>query len=159
MDVRHLLVDTHTHLPPAATLAGLSSTDAARRVGGVPHSIAEIVAHMAFWQNWFCRRLDGVHEPMVSSAALGWPEPTPGGWNDLKSHFLVGLERVAMHGDAASALDQPISPALEFPPLAQFTVRDALVHVAQHNSYHLGQIVSLRQALGLWPPPGGGWTW
>ena len=37
--------------------------------------------------------------------------------------------------------------------------RDALVHVAHHNAYHLGQIVSLRQAMGLWPPAGGGWTW
>jgi len=159
MKPRDLLIDTIAFIPPAKALDGLTPDQAERHAEGHTHSVAEIVAHMAFWQNWFCRRLDGVHEPMVSSAALGWPEPTPGGWNDLKSHFLVGLERVAMHGDAASALDQPISPALEFPPLAQFTVRDALVHVAQHNSYHLGQIVSLRQALGLWPPPGGGWTW
>ena len=93
---------------------------------------------MAFWQNWFCRRLDGIHEPMVSSAALGWPEPTPGGWEDLKAHFLVGLERVAAHGASRLALDQPIAPAIEFPPLMHYTTRDALVHVAHHNAYHLG---------------------
>jgi len=28
-----------------------------------------------------------------------------------------------------------------------------------HNSYHLGQIAMLRQALGAWPPKGGGDTW
>jgi uncharacterized damage-inducible protein DinB len=40
-----------------------------------------------------------------------------------------------------------------------YTTRDALVHVAHHNAYHLGQIVSLRQAMGVWPPASGGWTW
>ena len=31
--------------------------------------------------------------------------------------------------------------------------------IASHNSYHLGQIVLVRQLLGAWPPPGGGLTW
>ena len=31
--------------------------------------------------------------------------------------------------------------------------------IAQHNSYHLGQIVVIRQMLGTWPPPSGGLTW
>ncbi len=159
MKPKELLIDTIAFIPPAKALDGLSSEQAERHAEGHTHSIAEIVAHIAFWQNWFCRRLDGIHEPMVSSAALGWPEPTPGGWDDLKSHFLTGLERVAAHGDSDASLDQPIAPALEFPPLAHYTTRDALVHVAHHNAYHLGQIVSLRQAMGLWPPAGGGWTW
>lgn len=50
MDARQLLVDTHPHLPPAATLAGLDPADALRKVAGLPHSIAEIVAHMNYWQ-------------------------------------------------------------------------------------------------------------
>jgi hypothetical protein len=35
----------------------------------------------------------------------------------------------------------------------------ALVHVANHNAHHLGQIVLLRQLMGRWPPPSGSWTW
>ena len=31
--------------------------------------------------------------------------------------------------------------------------------IAIHNSHHLGQIVTLRQLMGLWQPRGGGWTW
>jgi uncharacterized damage-inducible protein DinB len=31
--------------------------------------------------------------------------------------------------------------------------------IAAHNSYHLGQVVVLRQMLGAWPPPSGGLTW
>lgn len=158
MNPRQLLIDTVAFIPPAQALDGLTPEQAERHADGPTHSVAEVVAHMAFWQDWFCHRLDGTHEPMVGSAALGWPEPTPGGWEDLKAHFLVGLERVAAHGQPAR-LDQPLTPAIEFPPLMHMTIRDAIVHVAQHNAHHLGQIVSLRQMLQLWPPPGGGWTW
>ena len=161
MKPRELLIDTTAFAPPAQALDGLTPEQAERHgpAPGPTHSVAEIVAHMAFWQNWFCRRLDGIHEPIVGSAALGWPEPTPGGWEDLKAHFLVGLERVAAHGASQAGLDQPIMPAIEFPPLMHYATRDAIVHVSNHNAYHLGQIVSLRQTMGLWPPPGGGWTW
>jgi uncharacterized damage-inducible protein DinB len=159
MNPRELLIDTFAFAPPAQILDGLTPEQAERHADGLTHSIAEIVAHMAFWQNWFCRRLDGIHEPMVGSAALGWPEAAPGAWEDLKLHFLAGLERVAARGTAGAGLDRPITPAIEFPPLANYTTRDTLVHVAHHNAYHLGQIVSLRQAMGLWPPAGGGWTW
>ena len=58
MDARQLLVETHPHLPPADTLAGLSAA-ATRRVAGLPHSIAEVVAHMTFWQEWFTARCHG----------------------------------------------------------------------------------------------------
>ena len=35
----------------------------------------------------------------------------------------------------------------------------ALTNFAGHGVYHLGQVVTLRQGLGLWPPPSGGDTW
>jgi hypothetical protein len=31
--------------------------------------------------------------------------------------------------------------------------------IGAHNSYHLGQVVQLRQMLGAWPPASGGLTW
>jgi uncharacterized damage-inducible protein DinB len=52
-----------------------------------------------------------------------------------------------------------VTPAIEFPPLAHHTVREALVHVAMHNAHHLGQVITLRQLLGAWPPPAGSYTW
>jgi uncharacterized damage-inducible protein DinB len=159
MNPRELLIDTIAYIPPARVLEGLAPEEAERHAPGATHSIAQIVAHILFWQNWFCRRLDGVHEPMVSAAALGWPEPAPGTWPELQNQFLVGLERVVAHGHPTARLDEPIVPAIEFPPLAHYTTGDALVHVAHHNGYHLGQVVLLRQLMGLWPPPSGSWTW
>jgi uncharacterized damage-inducible protein DinB len=159
MHARELLVETFVHIPPARALEGLTPADAERRVSGASHSIAEIVAHLIFWQSWFTQRLEGVHEPMVQRAALGWPAVDPGSWSDLQARYLAGLERLASIGEDASRLDRRIDPAIEFPPLAQYTTRDALVHVAHHNAHHLGQIILLRQLTGTWPPPGGGWTW
>jgi uncharacterized damage-inducible protein DinB len=54
---------------------------------------------------------------------------------------------------------RPISPAIEFPPLAHHTIGDALLHVSVHNSHHLGQVIVLRQLMGCWPPPAGRHTW
>jgi uncharacterized damage-inducible protein DinB len=157
--MREMLIDTLVHVPPARALEGLTSVDAERRVDGANHSIAEIVAHMDFWQRWFCSRCEGTAEPMVTSAALGWPEVAAGSWKRLEQQFVAGLERAAALGSDEGSLLSRITPPIEFPPIANFTRRDALVHIAHHNGHHLGQVVLLRQLMGLWPPPSGGWTW
>jgi uncharacterized damage-inducible protein DinB len=159
MNVRELLIETLAHIPPASALEHLTADEAERRVPGANHSIAEIVAHMNFWAGWFCSRCDGVHEPMVARAATGWPAVAPGTWPGLHREFLSTLERAAALGAEPSRLAAPIAPAIEFPPLATFTIRDALVHMATHNAHHLGQIITLRQIMGLWPPPSGSYTW
>lgn len=156
MNVSELLIDTLPHIPPARALERLDAAAAERRVSGAQHSVAEIVAHMAFWQDWFCRRCEGIHAPIAATAADGWPAVASGSWPDVHAAFLSGLQRAAALGNR---LDQSIAPPIEFPPLGNYTVRDALVHVAQHNSHHLGQVILLRQQMGLWPPPSGSWTW
>jgi hypothetical protein len=39
------------------------------------------------------------------------------------------------------------------------TVREQLESLGAHNAYHFGRIVLLRQLMGLWPPPSGGFSW
>jgi uncharacterized damage-inducible protein DinB len=156
MDARGLLIDTTAHIPPPRALEQLSAPDAERRLADAGHSIAEIVAHMAYWQDWFCRRCAGHADPMPAPAAKGWPEVTPGSWPEIHDRFIAGLDRAVALADRG---DQPIAPAIEFPPLAGFTAREAVIHIAQHNSHHLGEVIVLRQLMGLWPPPSGSWTW
>ena len=158
MDARQLLVDTHPHLPPAATLAGITDADATRRVAGLPHSIAEVVAHMHFWQTWFTLRCAGTAAPMAATAAHGWPDIGAGDWPLVCGQFVEGLDTLAVVV-AELDPDEPIQPAIEFPMLADYTARDVWEHVAQHNAHHLGQVVVLRQILGIWPPPAGSYTW
>lgn len=156
MDAQHLLVELYAHIPPVPALEALNAADAERRLERAPHSIAETVAHMAFWQEWFVRRCNGIADPLPAPASAGWPAVTAGSWSEVHERFVRGLE-------AAAALDaddeRPLVPPIEFPPMASYTTRDALSHMAQHNSHHLGQVVLLRQMMGVWPPPSGSWTW
>ena len=156
MDYREILTETVSFIPPARALEALTTEDAERTVPGAPHSIAQIVAHMTFWQELFAARCEGVAAPMPGAAALGWPDVAAGSWPVLRDRFLAGLDRALAAGKTP---DRAISPAIEFPPLAHFTVGDALVHIGQHNAHHLGQIILLRQLMGLWPPPSGAYTW
>jgi uncharacterized damage-inducible protein DinB len=157
--MREFLIDTVAHLPPARTLEGLATTDAERRLDGANHSIAEILAHLIFWQTWFSNRCNGIPQPIPAPASHGWPAVSTGSWPDLRETFLDGLERLAAFGDDEGRLNARIEPAIDFPPLAGYTIREALVHVAQHNAHHLGQVILLRQFMGAWPPPSGSWTW
>jgi uncharacterized damage-inducible protein DinB len=158
MDPRPLLIDTLPFLSPRHTLDGLTAELVERRVPGTPHTISAIVAHIAFWQDWFAGRCDGAAGPMPQSAATGWPAPEPGGWEPLRQRFLDGLERVVTLG-AAGEQHRRIDPPIEFPPLAGITVGEVIVHVASHNAHHLCQVVLLRQMIGAWPPPSGSYTW
>lgn len=125
---REFLISPIAHLPPAKILDGLSVEAAERRSPDGPHSIADIVAHLAFWQDWFYDRCVGRATPMVASSAF--PQ--------MQERFLIRLQQLGEIGEGAA---------------------DALVHVATHNSHHLGQVVLLRQLHGAWPPPAGSWTW
>jgi uncharacterized damage-inducible protein DinB len=154
---RELLIDTFAHIPPRDAIDGLSPEDAERKLDGVPHSIAEIVAHMIFWMDWFTRRCSGTPEPIVAKAAPGWPAVERGSWPDLQKRLLDGLERLAAIGEAGG--EKPVEPAIDFPPLAQLTIRGAIAHVSTHNAHHLGQVITIRQLIGKWPPPSGAFTW
>ena len=76
------------------------------------------------------------------------------GWPELLRAFRAGIEQcVALTGEER-ALAEPYHWGQE-----TMTVGYALLDVAAHNAYHVGQIVLLRQLIGAWPPEGGAFTW
>lgn len=158
VNIRELLIEPLGYIPPALALEGLSAADAERRIPGANHSVAEVVAHMTFWLDWFIRRCDGEAVPMPAHAAEGWPEIARGSWPAHRDEFFAALERAATLSERARR-DDPIVPPMEFPALAHYHIRQAVVHMASHNAHHLGQVIVLRQLLGTWPPPAGSWTW
>ena len=166
MNLREFLTSPIAYLAPDKGLDGLTAGAAERKSPGVEHSVAEIVAHLGFWQDWFYLRCTGHGAPMISSAAAGGPAVAAGSWPELRARFLDRLQALAAlaEGDVAAtaataATAAPLAPPIEFPPLAGYTVSDALVHVATHNAHHRGQVVVIRQLQGTWPPPAGSWTW
>lgn len=154
MTREELLLRPVAYMAPEQILAGLSPEDAARRAPGITHNIVEIAAHLAFWQQWFLDRCAGVASPLPEHAAGGWPLVAAADWEPLRSEFLDGLRRAI--GISAQG---PVRPAIELPQMSHYTVEDIILEMAMHSAHHLGQILTLRQALGLWPPPGGSYTW
>jgi uncharacterized damage-inducible protein DinB len=159
MHLHALFQGAHSYISTGSALAGLSTADADRRPSGAPHSIAEIVAHMDFWQGWFLDRCDGTATPIAAPASAGWPPVAEGEWDVVRARFESGFARAIALAKDASRIDSAIAPPIELASLARYTVRDALTHVALHNAHHLGQVITLRQQSGAWPPQGGSWTW
>ncbi|HUG39802.1 MAG TPA: DinB family protein [Longimicrobiales bacterium] len=147
-----LLDGTGAHASTVESLEDLDEERAAARLEGWPHSCHEILLHMVFWQDLFLARLEERPAPLPSSAAEGWPAPERNRWSDTLGRFTRGLE--AAKGRAREDdLDARLG---DWRGIAR---GEGLSILAQHNSYHLGQIVLLRRVLGAWPPPGGGDTW
>jgi uncharacterized damage-inducible protein DinB len=159
MDATELLLSPVAYMPPPRILEGLSAAQSEIRVTGASHSVVEILAHIVFWQSWFLDRCNGIGTPMPATASLGWPAATAADWEPLRQRFVSDLERAVSMVADDSARTKRVEPPIEFPPLANHTLSDAVTHIAIHNAHHLGQIVTLRQIIGAWPPPEGSWTW
>lgn len=141
------------HVEAGKVLDGLDRERAGVRPEGAPHSVFQIVNHLVFWQDHALAWLAGEKPPTPAHDAESWPGPecpTDGAaWEGAAARFAAGLERLRRH---ASEDDLAARRGTK-------TVLYVLQIVAAHNSYHLGQVVLLRQQLGAWPPPGGGFTW
>ena len=147
---------SHKHLLHA--LEGLDPELAGRRTGRTTHSVFQILQHMTYWQDITAARLGGDPPPRPESAALGWsasaaPEDESD-WQAAIACFAEGLREIE-----ARVLDPELDLGRIVQPDRGVTAREEVLMVQGHNSYHLGQIVLLRQELGAWPPPRGGDTW
>jgi hypothetical protein len=120
------------------------------RPPGVPHSPWRLLEHMRIAQ-WdilqFCR--DPAHVSPEFDAGY-WPEgdapPDPGAWDRSADAFRADLRAMQ---DLVAAPASDLFATLPHGQ-GQTLLREALL-VADHNAYHLGQLVVVRQALGAWP--------
>lgn len=145
---------------PAIVLDGLSAEQALAKPSGLPHSIAEIVAHMCYWQDWFnaCARNGFTGAP--EHADEGWPAVSADGWDTLREHYLASIDEAKRIVAVSDSLDDALlPPGVPIPFLAKESRGSGILHAAVHSGHHLGQIVTLRQLLGLWPPAAGSLTW
>jgi uncharacterized damage-inducible protein DinB len=142
-----------SHVATRNVFDGLGWRLAGVRPRSTPHSIYQVLNHMSYWQDWVVRWLDGEDPPVPKHASGGWPgspQPTDSKeWQRAVRGFksgLMKLDRQSRRGDLVAAR-------------GKHTRLGMLQALASHNSYHLGQVVLLRQILGSWPPPSGGLTW
>jgi uncharacterized damage-inducible protein DinB len=146
-----------THVSPSVALEALTPAQARHRPSRNLQTIWEQLAHVVFWQEFVLATLRGGKPRPPDSAEGGWP-PMPSGrgatraWEELKARFaesLAEIEAIARRGSLAKPVGRR----------GNSTLGAELVSLADHNTYHFGQIVSLRKQIGAWPPPSGGQTW
>ncbi|MGI8747077.1 MAG: DinB family protein [Deinococcus sp.] len=124
---------------------------AARPPGSLPHSVAELLGHVNWWLGWMLEVIEtGAPAPYPAHAAETWPPAGETDWERLKAEFYTLLARVDSHTSR---------PDLASPVNFEETIGELLADFALHTAHHFGQIITVRQSLGLWPPPGGGDTW
>jgi hypothetical protein len=152
------------HTPPSHVVEDVTEDLAHRKLAGAPHTIYAEVWHAAFWQERTLDWVTGVETPCPEHNAMSFPsdqqvraEP----WEDLRRRFLTGADKAASIADRDAEQVQAVvrCPSPPGKPMRTMTVREQLESLAAHNAYHLGRVVLLRQMLGNWPPPSGGFTW
>jgi uncharacterized damage-inducible protein DinB len=146
--------------PPERVLSGLTQEQATTKPCDSPHSIADILSHLNFWQSWAMSAVHGEPKPMPATAADGWVAMT-GSWDDLVKEFLAELEKAKTLTDDEAVLQRPFDPDSKIGwGFEKHSIGEVIVDViAIHNAHHLGQIILLRRMLRAWPPEGGGSTW
>ena len=151
--VDRVLSGTDIHVEVEGAFEGLDWELTGRRVDGVPHSVLQLVNHMAYWQEWVLKWLDGEEPPTPEHASGSWPgnesPRTMEEWEHAVGRFGKGLSELHRQTGQADLMSER----------GEKSRLEVLHAIASHNSYHLGQVVLLRQMLGSWPPPSGGLTW
>lgn len=138
------------HVDVDSAVAGVPPELQGARPEGLPHSLWELLEHMRLVQRDildFCRNPDYV-EPK-------WPEdywpgtaapPSPKAWNESVAAFRSDREALRrLTTDSGVDLFATIPHGT-----GQSYLREILL-VADHNAYHVGQLVLVRRQLGLWP--------
>jgi len=156
--LQKLLYGQGAHALTLNSLEGLDEKLARERPANATHSIYQILAHMIYWQEYELQKIAGENPSYPAHAGESWlTEPAPKNLQALGEtiqRFAEGLKRYeALLANPATDLERTIEVK------KNETVRDVIVMIIAHNSHHLGQIITLRQQLGAWPPPKGGDTW
>ena len=151
--LRNAITGKEAHMDADNILDGLDWEDAGSRPGNIPHSVLQLLNHIIFWQEWAVRWLDGGKPAAPKHASDSWPGPerpaSETEWRDAVRRFAGGLNELdkrSLEGDI-------------FQKQGKYSRLEMIEIIARHNSYHLGQIVAIRQMLGAWPPPSGGLSW
>jgi uncharacterized damage-inducible protein DinB len=159
-----LLHGKGAHADPVACVEDLSAELAAQCVAGFPHSVGQLVFHMNYWMDYELRRIRGEKPSYPEHSAESFPSgPSPvdaADWDRLRRRFAGLLDDFnALAKSSRQALDRQVESVHEGDKKLAGTVEAVLWQMVAHNSYHVGQIAMIRQALGAWPPRAGGDSW
>ena len=76
-----------------------------------------------------------------------------------RERYVRSIDEAKRLVESDSLADSLLPSDANVASLARESRGSALLRGAMHNSHHLGQIITIRRLMGLWPPPGGTITW
>ena len=138
----------NAHLSFEETVRDFPDSYYNEKISGVPYSCWDLLEHLRIAQ-WDI--LDFIVNPDYQS--IKWPDgywPEEEGdaekWNRSVKRFLNDRKQLEnMVKNKTTDLYGPI------PHAPDYTIFREIMLVIDHNSYHTGQLLVLRKALGIWP--------
>ncbi|MCG3225910.1 MAG: DinB family protein [Candidatus Heimdallarchaeota archaeon] len=135
----------YSHISPEKALADLNSELANKNIEGFPHSIWDLLHHMATWQEVVIASITGKEIDWDNiTQNKNWPteesKKLDANFDKLLTKFKEDFQKVE---DLVKSVDfsKPIASWQDNP------VMQALMVAITHNSYHLGQIMVLKKNL------------
>jgi uncharacterized damage-inducible protein DinB len=138
------------HVGFDAAVGGIPADRRGARAPGFEHSSWQLVEHMRIAQEdilEFCVNRSYAHR-------MKWPDdywpaaapPNDAAWEESVARFRKSRE-------AMKTLAREVSDLTATVPTGEGgqTYLRAILLVADHAAYHVGQLVALRRALGIWP--------
>jgi len=144
-----VLTGGHAHATFDSAVKGFPQAKIGKRPKGLPYSAWEILEHMRIAQNdilRFSQSAEHVSPAWPEGYWPGAPAPQkPSQWARSVRRFREDLEEFrAMVRDTKQDLYRKLPWGT-----GQTLLREALL-IADHNAYHIGQLVLVRRLLGEW---------
>lgn len=138
---------THTQedwfAPASVAVEGLTAEQAKWSPGHGGHSVGQLAYHLWFWDARSLQQFKG---------------EKPGAYNGNNDETFTDFND-AQWNDLVKKLNQVMSnweTAVETADDAKLAASASLIeHVAEHNAYHIGQILYVRKLEGAWDPSKG----
>lgn len=124
---------------------------------GIPHSLWQLLEHLRRAQRDilnFCREPENYQDHVFPDDY--WPAtaapPSDEAWEESIRAFRADVQAMQ------DLINDPATDVLASIPYHRpgtYTALQQVLILADHNAYHIGQIVTVRQLLGIWPPEEG----
>lgn len=132
----------HMHVDPRVAVEGLSEEESIVEPYEGGRSPKELLYHIVFWQDYVWEMLRNT--PPEFKKGSDW-EMGSETWDGLTEKLEAGLSGLLFIAENWE-LDDDVKITEEL----STTVGAELFGIAQHTSYHIGQLVTTRKTLGKW---------
>lgn len=144
-----LLGSNHAHLDFEKAIAGLPAELRGAKPPGLPFTPWRLIEHMRIAQWDILQFSINPHHISPDFPEGYWPKgdapPDSSAWDQSIAAFQADLKAIMdLVSDGTTDLFTPLPYGQ-----GQTILREALL-VADHNAYHLGQLVTVRRLLGAW---------